>query len=82
MEIEKGVTCFGKFNLASSRVGEGSLESLESSDLSRVQSAFQELRSKLPCNELENLTELEVLQLAVEYIYGLQQILLEKESQS
>lgn len=82
MEVHTGVNCFEKFNLASSILGEANLESFDNSDVARVQSAFEELRNKLPYNEQENLTELEVLQLAAEYIYVLQQILLEKENQS
>ena len=84
MEVENGVSCYKDFNLSSSssRIGTESLEVLENSDLELVRSAFEELKSKLPYNELENLTELEVLQLALEYIYGLQRILMEKENQT
>jgi len=80
MEVENGVCYHEKFNLSPVGMGTEKLEVLESPDLELVQTAFQELRNKLPCSELENLTELEVLQLALEYIYGLQRILLEKEN--
>lgn len=76
------MSCYEKFSLASSRMGTENREVLESSDLELVRRAFEELRNKLPYNELENLTELEVLQLALEYIYSLQRVLMEKENQS
>lgn len=84
MEVESGVSYYKEFSLthSGSRIGTENLEALEGSDLELVQSAFEELKNKLPYNELENLTELEVLQLALEYICGLQRILMEKENQS
>lgn len=74
MQVERGMECFPKFN---SEATEQQLLINEPGSEKQVEGAFLELRNVLPFlpQRQEELSDLEVLQLAMEYISSLEEVL-------
>lgn len=76
MQVQRGMECFPKFNNEVTELNQQSLVSEPGSE-KQVEGAFLELRSVLPFlpQRPEKLSDLEVLQLAMEYISSLEEVL-------
>lgn len=71
IKMQESVNYIAEINAKASEMDSEGFESLE-----LVECAFRELREVLPQNETcENLSDLEVLKLAMEYIHDLEELL-------
>ena len=76
--MQESVNYIAEINAKASEMDSEGFESLE-----LVECAFRELREVLPQNETcENLSDLEVLKLAMEYIHNLEELLHYENSNS
>ena len=78
IKMQESVNYIAEINAKASEMDSEGFESLE-----LVECAFRELREVLPQNETcENLSDLEVLKLAMEYIHDLEELLHYENSNS
>lgn len=78
IKMQESVNYIAEINAKASEMDSEGFESLE-----LVECAFRELREVLPQNETcENLSDLEVLKLAMEYIHNLEELLHYENSNS